>query len=59
MALEKCKECVHEVSTDARVCPQCGADNPTRNVEMALGDIWQNLIILCFAIFVLGLVGWL
>ncbi|MGP0851725.1 zinc ribbon domain-containing protein [Serratia sp. CY83950] len=25
MALKKCKECKHEVSTSAQTCPHCGA----------------------------------
>lgn len=30
MALEECRECDHEVSTEAEACPNCGAPHPTR-----------------------------
>jgi RNA polymerase subunit RPABC4/transcription elongation factor Spt4 len=29
MALKKCKECGKEISTEAKVCPNCGKKNPT------------------------------
>ncbi|MCX5825332.1 MAG: hypothetical protein NTY86_18020 [Deltaproteobacteria bacterium] len=31
MALKKCKECDKEISTDAKVCPQCGKPQPKRS----------------------------
>ncbi len=29
MALKKCRECKAEISTDAKLCPRCGAKSPT------------------------------
>lgn len=37
MALESCRECGEEVSTDADACPNCGAKNPTFNQKGCLG----------------------
>ena len=31
MALKKCKECDKEISSDAKVCPQCGKPQPKRS----------------------------
>ena len=31
MALATCKECGHQVSTEAMRCPQCGASGPQRS----------------------------
>jgi hypothetical protein len=31
MALQKCKECGKEISSDAKTCPQCGKPQPKRS----------------------------
>src|SRR5437868_3445224 len=31
MALKKCRECGKEISSSAKVCPNCGKKNPTAN----------------------------
>ena len=47
MALRKCSECGHEVSTGAKACPNCGAP-PPHNFAMLAG----NAIVLLFLAFV-------
>lgn len=42
MALTKCKECGHQVSTEAKSCPQCGAK--IRKPASKLGIILVTLI---------------
>jgi zinc-ribbon domain len=39
MAMKPCKECGHEISTEATTCPHCGKKNPTgvRTSPVALG----------------------
>src|SRR5689334_14300460 len=39
MAMKPCKECGHEISTEATTCPHCGKKNPTgvRTSPIALG----------------------
>lgn len=39
MALEKCRECGKEISTEAAACPQCGAKEPTGKSMGCLGRI--------------------
>jgi RNA polymerase subunit RPABC4/transcription elongation factor Spt4 len=41
MALIKCKECGHEVSTTANACPNCGAP-----VYRSVTAIWVMLVIM-------------
>ena len=36
MALTKCRECGHDVSTAARTCPNCGAPPVKKNSTLAL-----------------------
>lgn len=51
MALTKCKECGHEVSNQAKTCPQCGAPMPKRTslvtwlVAGLLGLVFINWIV--------------
>lgn len=33
MSLVECRECGHQVSTEAESCPECGARHPTSEVE--------------------------
>lgn len=35
MAIEPCRECGNEVSTQAESCPNCGAPNPTASTPPA------------------------
>lgn len=35
MALKKCKECGKDVSTSAKLCPNCGKINPTEGTSKA------------------------
>ena len=54
MALTKCKECRHKVSTKAETCPHCGAaveNAPERKTSFASG---------CLSVIVVGgIVAWL
>ena len=45
MALRKCKECGHPVSSQANSCPQCGAPVKERSSPLAIG-YWLGLFIL-------------
>lgn len=47
MALKPCKECKKEISTEAKVCPNCGKRNPTAGNVPAV--VW-----LLFAIVLIG-----
>ncbi|TSK07125.1 MAG: DUF4352 domain-containing protein [Geobacter sp.] len=49
MALKKCKECGHDISTDAKTCPNCGKKQPSKVGKALLG-------ILGF-FFLLGIIG--
>jgi hypothetical protein len=54
MALTNCKECKKEVSTEAKVCPYCGIDNPDviDNNNRRVGIVVLALLIfLCIYIF--------
>jgi RNA polymerase subunit RPABC4/transcription elongation factor Spt4 len=42
MALISCRECGHEVSPSARVCPQCGAPRPGNPEWRGTGIDWQS-----------------
>lgn len=48
MALVKCKECGHQISTNARNCAHCGAKSP---MAMHSKIIWGSF----FAIFFIGI----
>lgn len=52
MALTKCKECGHDVSTSAKTCPNCGAPLVNRTSRLAI-----VLLILLFVFVVLPLLG--
>jgi len=43
MALIKCHECGHEISTEAKVCPQCGAKNINR--KKTFTPTWGAVVI--------------
>ena len=38
MALKPCRECKKKVSTEATVCPSCGAPDPTRVLPLKKGE---------------------
>ncbi len=48
MALKTCKECRKQISTEAKVCPNCGKKNPTASSTHPI--VWAMLVI---GIFVL------
>lgn len=54
MSLIYCKECGHQVSDKASVCPQCGYnfsyDDPTRSDKE-----WLITLLLCFFLGTLGI----
>ena len=50
MALKKCKECGHEVSTKAESCPHCGAKQKRKGIG-CLGCFGVILILIFLAIF--------
>ena len=45
MALRKCRECGHQVSTSASACPNCGARLPKRT------SIFTWIVLAIFAVF--------
>jgi hypothetical protein len=49
MALKKCKECGKEVSTSAKLCPNCGKNNPTGDTSKAAILFLVFLIVLALA----------
>jgi predicted nucleic acid-binding Zn ribbon protein len=49
MALIKCHECGKEISTEAKVCPQCGAKNKNRRKSKII--TFGGTFILLFGIF--------
>ena len=51
MSLIKCKECGHEISKKAKVCPNCGAKNKART------SLFTWLVVLLIGLFVLGKIG--
>ena len=40
MALKPCRECKKKVSTEALTCPNCGAPDPTVNLETKYEIVW-------------------
>jgi predicted nucleic acid-binding Zn ribbon protein len=55
MALVPCTECGHEISTEARTCPNCGAKN--RNRVQGSGKYWLLAGILMILFVVLSIIG--
>ena len=47
MALIKCKDCGKEFSTDAKVCPHCGAKKPKRKSNV----LWMLSIVTIMVVF--------
>lgn len=55
MALIKCKECGHEISSKARVCPHCGVRNPAPfgfTFKRAL-KIWAVCVVVAVAAIII------
>lgn len=57
MALKSCRECAHQVSTEAPTCPHCGATDPAgtkaearRTVQIAVGLLLFLAVIVAIAI---------
>jgi hypothetical protein len=48
MALAKCRECGHEVSTEAKTCPGCGVSKPTKRSGPSTGLLVVVFLILLF-----------
>lgn len=44
MALKACKECGHQVSTEAKSCPQCGAKAPPGKRMGVLGMVFVGVM---------------
>ena len=44
MSLEKCRECKHEVSVNARNCPNCGAPYPAKQEWIGTGFEWKSSV---------------
>lgn len=42
MALVACRECKQQVSTEAPVCPQCGAPQPAQSTWKGFGFEWKS-----------------
>lgn len=53
MAIKSCKECGHDVSTKAKVCPQCGA--PAPRGTSAVTKFLATLFIGFLALLILGI----
>ena len=42
MAIKECRECHHEVSTEATACPGCGAPKPADQTWGGIGYEWKS-----------------
>lgn len=49
MALIKCKDCGKEFSTDAKVCPNCGAKKPKAKTR------WEPILITFAVVYIIAL----
>ncbi len=52
MALNNCKECKKEVSTDAKTCPYCGINNPGVIDSNRRVGMFVLVVMICLGIFV-------
>ena len=50
MALKKCKECGGQVSSDAKICPHCGAKQNKTN--------WKAIGIMIAVFYGIGFINW-
>ena len=57
MALVKCKECSKEISSQAKVCPNCGAKTEFAKMKSKDNKL-TVLVILGLIVILLGLVFW-
>lgn len=53
MAMTPCKECGKEISTEAKVCPHCGARTRTGKINDAVALFLIALIVLGLVLFLL------
>ena len=56
-ALNKCKDCGHEISKTAEACPNCGARLKRRWNEVGSFVTTLFFVTLCILIFIFVLVG--
>ncbi len=54
MALVLCRECGHQVSTSANICPNCGIRSPSRARR---GVFWRVFRVALYAVAVLFVIG--
>jgi hypothetical protein len=52
MALKACKECKKEISTEAKVCPNCGKKDPTAGAMTPSRGVIGVLVLIIFIAFV-------
>lgn len=51
MAVKPCKECQKPVSTSAKACPHCGAEQPKQTSRIALGFAGLVLFFVLYQVF--------
>lgn len=54
MALKPCRECGHEVSTDAKICPHCGVRSPTASGGLKNAPLGIFIILFVIAVWVIA-----
>jgi RNA polymerase subunit RPABC4/transcription elongation factor Spt4 len=54
MALKPCKECGKEISTEAKVCPNCGKKNPTASESHNWVWVAALIVVLILAVNIFG-----
>jgi hypothetical protein len=55
MALVKCSECSNDISTDAKKCPQCGANN--KEYKSIIGGIFKLFFFLILVVYLATFLG--
>ena len=55
MSLEPCRECKAEVSSEAKVCPQCGIDYPVNPEAHATREAGSDFARVIGGLILLGL----
>lgn len=59
MVIMKCRSCGVEVSPDALVCPNCGAQSPTHRRVVTYATVVKGAAIVIAILLVYNLVIWL